>query len=66
MSEFVQMFKDVRNQCFRISLSNEQLVELAFQGLLPIIKEKFSSQEFESLGQQVHRISAHESRFQEF
>lgn len=48
-----------------MSLSDGQLAELAFQGLLPAIKEKFPSQEFESLGQLVQKISAHESRFQE-
>jgi len=48
-----------------VSLSDGQLAELAFQGLLPAIKEKFLSQEFESLAHLVQRISVHESRFQD-
>jgi len=65
VSDFIQRFHDKRSQCFSVSLSDGQLAELSFQGLLPMIKEKFSSQEFESLALLVQRISAHESRFQD-
>ena len=47
--DFIQRFRDIRSQCFSVSFSDGQLAELAFQGLLPVIKEKFSSQEFKSL-----------------
>jgi hypothetical protein len=46
-------------------LTNGQLAELAFQGLLPAIKDKYSAQEFESLGHIIQRVSAHESRYQD-
>lgn len=36
-----------------------------FQGLLGPIRERFSSQDFESLAQLAQRVSAHEQRFQE-
>jgi hypothetical protein len=42
-----------------------QLVELAFQGLLPAIRERYSTQEFKSLGHIIQRVSAHESRYQD-
>lgn len=35
-----------------------------FQGLLGPIRERFSSQDFESLAQLAQRVSAHEQRFQ--
>ncbi|RLM75595.1 uncharacterized protein C2845_PM15G01660 [Panicum miliaceum] len=47
--DYIQRFRDVRSRCFNLSLSDGQLAELTFQGLLPHIREKFSSQEFESL-----------------
>ena len=50
VAEFVQMFCDIRNRCYNVNLMDGQLAELAFQGLLTPIKERFSSQEFESLG----------------
>jgi hypothetical protein len=48
VTDYIQRFRDIRNRCFNLSLSDNQLAELAFQGLLPHIKEKFSH-EFESL-----------------
>lgn len=48
-----------------MSLSDAQLAQLAFQGLLGLIKERFSSQDFESLSQLVQKISTHEQRFKE-
>ena len=38
-------------------LSDQQLAEVAFQGLLPYIKEKYASQEFDSISQMAHRMS---------
>lgn len=40
---FVQRFRDITNRCYSLTLSESQLAELAFQGLLPHIREKFSS-----------------------
>jgi hypothetical protein len=55
----------VRSRCFSFNLTNEQPVELAFQGLLLAIKDRYSAQEFESLGHIIRRVSAHESRYQD-
>jgi hypothetical protein len=38
-------------------LSDQQLADVAFQGLLPHIKEKYASQEFESISQMAHRMT---------
>ena len=38
-------------------MDDRQLADLAFQGLLPHIKDKYASQEFESLSHLVQRIS---------
>ena len=41
-------------------LTNKQLADVAFDGLLPYLKEKFSNQEFESISQIVQRMTGHE------
>jgi hypothetical protein len=45
---FIQRFRDIKNRCYSLVLSDQQLADVAFQGLLPHIKEKYSSQEFDS------------------
>jgi hypothetical protein len=54
---FVQRFREVRNKCYSLNLGDKQLAELAFQGLLPILREKYASHDFESLNQLVSRMS---------
>jgi len=43
-------------------LDDRQLADLAFQGLLPHIRDKYASQEFESLSHLVQRISNQDIR----
>jgi hypothetical protein len=43
-------------------LYDRQLADLAFQGLLPHLKDKYDSQEFESLSHLVQRISDQDTR----
>jgi len=54
---FVQRLRDVKNKCYSLVLDDRQLADLAFQGLLPHIKDKYASQEFISLSHLVQRIS---------
>ena len=57
VAAFIQRFRDVKNRCFSLVLSDQQLAEVAFQGLLPHIKEKYASQEFYSISQMGHRMT---------
>ena len=57
VESFVQRLRDVKNKCYSLILDDRQLADLAFQGLLPHIKDKYASQEFESLSHLVQRIS---------
>jgi hypothetical protein len=52
---FVQRFRVVRNKCYSLDLRNKQLAELAFQVLLPTLREKYASHDFKS--QLVSRMS---------
>jgi hypothetical protein len=49
IESFVQKLRDVKNKCYSFVLDDQQLADLAFQGLLPHLKDKYASQEFESL-----------------
>ena len=53
----------MKNKCYSLVLENQQLADLAFQGLLPHLKDKYASQEFESLSHLVQRISNQDTRF---
>ena len=57
VAAFIQRFRDVKNRCFSLVLYDQQLVEVAFQGLLPHIKEKYASQEFCSISQMANRMT---------
>lgn len=50
----------MRNRCFSLAFTYSQLANLAFQGLLAPIREKFASQEFESLTHLAQQVTAHE------
>ena len=59
---YIQRFREIRNKCYSLALTDAQLADIAFQGLLPQIKERYAAQEFESLSQIIHRWSGQEVR----
>jgi hypothetical protein len=58
----VQRLRDVKNKCYSLVLDDQQLADLAFQGLLPHLKDRYASEEFESLSHLVQRISNQDTR----
>jgi len=62
VESFVQRLRDVKNKCYSLVLYDRQLADLAFQGLLPHIKDKYASQEFESLSHLVRGFLTRISR----
>ena len=63
--EYIQRFREMRNKCFSLSLTDAQLADLAFQGMISPIKEKFSSEVFDSLSHLIQKVTLHEQRFAE-
>jgi len=57
IAAFIQRFRDVKNRCYSLVLSDQQLADAAFNGLLPHIKDKYASQEFESISQIASRMT---------
>ena len=54
---FISSMPEYKNWCFSLVLSDQQLAEVAFQGLLPHIKEKYASQEFFSISQMANMMT---------
>ena len=63
--EYIQRFREMRNKCYSLSLTDAQLADLAFQGMIAPIREKFSSEDFESLSHLTQKVALHEQRFAE-
>jgi len=49
VESFVQRIREVKNKYYSLVLDDWQLADFAFQGLLPHIRDKYASKEFESL-----------------
>jgi hypothetical protein len=62
--EFLQRFRETRNLCFSLNLTDDQLTALVVQGMLPVWREKLLGQEFDSLGQLAQRVTTLNSQFQ--
>src|SRR6185312_5464957 len=56
-ASFIQRFRDVKNRCYNLVLSDQQLADASFNGLLPHIKDKYASQEFERISQIASRMT---------
>nr|AAT85304.1 reverse transcriptase (RNA-dependent DNA polymerase) domain containing protein [Oryza sativa Japonica Group]ABF96312.1 retrotransposon protein, putative, unclassified [Oryza sativa Japonica Group] len=63
--EYIQRFREMRNKCYSLSLTDAQLADLAFQGMIAPIREKFSSEDFESLSHITQKVALHEQRYVE-
>jgi hypothetical protein len=46
VTEYIRRFRDTRNQCYSLTISDRDLADLAYSGLLDIHKEKLDGQEF--------------------
>ena len=57
VAAFIQRFRETKNRCYSLVLSDHQMAEVPFQGLLPHLREKYASQDFESISQIVQRMS---------
>jgi hypothetical protein len=52
---YVRRFRDTRNQCFNLNISNKDLANLAYSGLTPHLKEKLESNVFSDVSQVLQR-----------
>jgi hypothetical protein len=55
--EFLRRFRETKSMCFSLNLPDDQLAGMAVAGMLPVIREKLFSMEFDNLGQLSHGLS---------
>ena len=46
VAEYIRRFRDIRNWCYSLTISDRDLADLACAGLLDFHKEKLDGQEF--------------------
>jgi hypothetical protein len=46
IADYIRRFRDIRNQCFNLHISNKDLTDLAYLGLLSHLREKLESHVF--------------------
>jgi hypothetical protein len=58
----IRRFRDTRNQCFNLNISDKDLVDLSYSGLSPHLKEKLESHVFSDVSQVLQRALDCKSR----
>jgi hypothetical protein len=63
--DYIKRFRDMKNQCFSLTISDKDLAVLAFNGLRCYVKEKLEGHLFTSVNQVLDRALAQENRSKE-
>ena len=61
--EYFKRFKDIKNQCFNLSLSEKDLVDLALADLRSSYREKLDGSSFYSINQHQAKALSQENKF---
>jgi hypothetical protein len=64
-ADYIRIFRDTRNWCFNLNISDKDLADLAYSGLSPHIKQKLESHIFSNVSQVLQRALDCESRAKE-
>jgi hypothetical protein len=54
-TNYIRRFRDTRNQCFNLTISDKDLADLAYSELTPHLKEKLESHVFSDVSQVLQR-----------
>jgi hypothetical protein len=60
-TDYIRRFRDTRNRYFNFNISDKDLVDLAYAGLSPYLKEKLESHVFSDVSQVLQRALDSES-----
>jgi hypothetical protein len=55
VSNYIRRFRDTRNHCFNLNISDKDLADLAYSGLSSYLKEKLKSHIFSDISQVLQR-----------
>jgi hypothetical protein len=64
-ADYIRRFRDSRNQCFNLNISDKDLADLAYSGLSPHLKEKLESHAFSDVSQVLQQTLNCESQAKE-
>jgi hypothetical protein len=64
-AEYIWRFRDTRNRCFNLNISDKDLTDLAYSRLIPHLKDKLESHVFSDVSQVLQRAMDCESRAKE-
>jgi hypothetical protein len=64
-TNYIGRFRYIKNQCFNLNISDKDLADLAYSGLLVHVKEKLESHVFSDVSQVLQRALDCESRAKE-
>jgi hypothetical protein len=51
VTEYIRRFRDTRNRCFKLNISDKDLANFAYSGLMPHLKDKLESHVFFDVSQ---------------
>jgi len=63
--DFFKRFREIKNRCFHLNISERDLTDLCFAGLRSSIREKLEHYEFHNVNQLMQKAVSIESRFKE-
>jgi hypothetical protein len=55
ITNYIRRFKDTKNRCFNLNISNKDLTDLAYSGLLSHLREKLEGHVFSDVSQVLQR-----------
>jgi hypothetical protein len=55
VAHYIRRFRDTRNHCFNLNISDKDLADLAYLGLSPHLKEKIENHVFSDVSQVLQR-----------
>jgi hypothetical protein len=61
VSDYLRQFREVRNQCYNLTLAEKDFADLAFVGLTPYLRDKLDGQEFSDTNQLLQHALPHEN-----
>ncbi|KAK1670850.1 hypothetical protein QYE76_059009 [Lolium multiflorum] len=62
VTEYIQRFRNLRNRCYSVRITEKEAVELAVAGLATPLKDMASQADYPSLAHMVQKLSAYEQR----
>jgi hypothetical protein len=65
VTDYIRRFRDTKNRCFNLTISEMDMADLAFNGLHSYLQEKLDGHTFITLPQLQQKASAQESRSKE-